>query len=412
VLADEGIMRTDRGGEIDNQGILAPDGIVGPHHEKEASYHTIKEIFCPVEIRMRKLPADFDGRIPLRNGYDFRNLREVGFSWKWAGDESPRFKKGPDLAPGHSGVFSMDLPPDWRKRRFLELRADDRDGNELWTWCWEVPGHSPADAVSKGSAAAGPVRMEVLDGVWRASTADASGYAFDAATGRLSKVTRKGEGIAFSNGPRLVGEDPAGSPTRTSHRAMEDGSVRIEAASDGPLKSFAWTVRPDGVLDLEYLYQIDRPSHFHGITFDMPQDGIEGFRWEGQGPERVWANRMRGTRFGSFSKKFHLPRPGIDYQATPAAGHYAGVKRFAVDLRPGGVEVSTGAEDVFVRIGTNDEGEKITTWWPEGDFSVLHAIPPIGNKFDTPDRLGPQSQPHPPTGEVRGRLRFTFTGAR
>ncbi len=412
VLADEGIMRTDRGGEIDNQGILAPDGIVGPHHEKEASYHTIKDIFCPVEIRMRKLPADFDGRIPLRNGYDFRNLREVRFAWKWAGDASPRFKQGPDLEAGESGVFSMDLPSDWKKRRSLELRADDQDGHELWTWCWEVPGQESIRGPVKAEPASEPVRFEAKDGVWTASAKDGLIYQFDAASGRLAKVTRKGDLIEFSNGPRLVGADAAAPAATTSHRMMADGSFKIDAASEGPLKSFSWTVHPDGALDLDYLYQIDSSSHFHGITFDMPQAGIVSFDWEGQGPERVWANRMRGTRFGSFTKAFHLPRPGVDYSVPPAAGYYAGVDRFSVKLRSGRLDVFPGVEGGFVRIGTNQEGEKITTWWPEGDFSVLHAIPPIGNKFDTPDRLGPQSQAHPATGEVRGSVRLIFTGAR
>lgn len=412
VLADEGIVRTDRGGEIDNQGILAPDGIVGPHHEKEASYHTIKDIFCPVEIRMKSLPADFDGRIPVKNGYDFRNLREVRFAWKWAGDPSPHSKQGPDLEPGQTGAFSMELPPDWRKRRSLELRAEDRDGNELWTWCWEVPVETEARVVVKPKPARTPVRFEESAGVWTASTGTGIVYQFDAVSGRLSKVMVGGKPIAFSNGPRRVGADEVATLPSVSHEMLADGSLKIGAMAGAAFKSFAWMVHPDGALDLEYVYQIDQSSHFHGITFDMPQDGMESFDWDGQGPERVWANRMRGTRFGSFTKKFHLPRPGVDYEAPPSAGYYAGVDRFSVMLRSGGVEVEPGADNGFIRIGTNQEGEKITTWWPEGDFSVLHAIPPIGNKFDTPDRLGPQSQPHPPTGELRGHVRFRFTGAK
>ena len=36
------------GGIIDNVGNYAADGIVGPHHEKEGSYYTIKQVWSPV----------------------------------------------------------------------------------------------------------------------------------------------------------------------------------------------------------------------------------------------------------------------------------------------------------------------------------------------------------------------------
>ena len=44
VWADEGIVRADRGGRIDTVGNQAPDGMVGPHREKEGSYFAVKEI--------------------------------------------------------------------------------------------------------------------------------------------------------------------------------------------------------------------------------------------------------------------------------------------------------------------------------------------------------------------------------
>ena len=44
VFADEGIERTDQDRRIDNVGNAAPDGIVGPHHEKEGSYFAVKNL--------------------------------------------------------------------------------------------------------------------------------------------------------------------------------------------------------------------------------------------------------------------------------------------------------------------------------------------------------------------------------
>ena len=50
VLADEGVKRVDMDGFIDNQGNFGADGIVGPHHEKEGSFYTIKQLWSPVQI--------------------------------------------------------------------------------------------------------------------------------------------------------------------------------------------------------------------------------------------------------------------------------------------------------------------------------------------------------------------------
>lgn len=44
VFADEGVRRDDQKGRIDVFGAYAPDGLVGPHHEKEGSYYTVRDI--------------------------------------------------------------------------------------------------------------------------------------------------------------------------------------------------------------------------------------------------------------------------------------------------------------------------------------------------------------------------------
>ena len=51
VFADEGIERRDIHDSIDTKGNAAPDGILGPYHEKEGSFYTIKEIWSPVIIQ-------------------------------------------------------------------------------------------------------------------------------------------------------------------------------------------------------------------------------------------------------------------------------------------------------------------------------------------------------------------------
>ena len=61
MLADEGVKRVDMDGFIDNCGNYGADGIVGPHHEKEGSYWTIREVWGPIQIMNSSFDSNFDG---------------------------------------------------------------------------------------------------------------------------------------------------------------------------------------------------------------------------------------------------------------------------------------------------------------------------------------------------------------
>ncbi len=114
-LADEGIVRTDRGGALDTDGNHAPDGIVGPYREKEASFFTIKHVWSPVFLelgRLDRLPPTFDGRLRLENRYDFTNLAQLTFAWRLV-----RFP-GPDMpAAGPVNAAQGTLPGALRRAR-------------------------------------------------------------------------------------------------------------------------------------------------------------------------------------------------------------------------------------------------------------------------------------------------------
>ncbi len=406
VLADEGIVRTDQGGKIDVAGDQAPDGIVGPHHEKEASYFTAKDIFCPVAISMKSLPDGFDGRIPVSNTYDFRNLSTCTFRWDLtdlkgnskAHGELP----GPDVQPHKQGVLALSLPGNWQASEILKLQAINREGSELWTWSWATHGLVPDHANPRGE-----VSVSEPDASHLLATAAGRRFLFNRTNGLLEDVKTDGASPGLANGPRLVGSDSASTEAFTVRQGHDGSALTITAESKGPFESFTWTVRPDGGLALAYRYRIDQPVRFHGITFDLPESGIRNFSWTGQGPERVWANRMRGTGFGSFTREFRKLRPGVDFNYPHSAGFYAGVREASINTRSGVIRLRCQQENTFMRVGTNDESARVATHWPAGDFSLLHAIPAIGNKFDKPETLGPQSEPHP-AGLVTGKVEFRF----
>lgn len=109
-LADEGVVRTDKGGLIDCMGNFGADGIVGPHFEKEGSYYTIKEIWSPIQIASIDSMRN-SGRMVLsiKNEYQFTNLKDCKLTYRLQLPGSDKGKtsvlksailKAPDLKPG------------------------------------------------------------------------------------------------------------------------------------------------------------------------------------------------------------------------------------------------------------------------------------------------------------------------
>src|SRR5206468_603205 len=81
-LLDEGITNAQTGA-MDLKGQSAPDGIVGPYRQKEASYYTCKSIFSPVQIAAPD-PANFTGALSVSNRFDFTSLNQCTFRWQLA----------------------------------------------------------------------------------------------------------------------------------------------------------------------------------------------------------------------------------------------------------------------------------------------------------------------------------------
>ena len=131
VFADEGVQRGDSNNVMDVKGNWAPDGIVGPFREKEASYYTIKQIWSPVQLP-DALPTNFNGTLPVENRFEFTSLSKCHFTWQLrkfsgkagfeviAGDATA----GPKVAPGKAGVLKNAPPARMEKRRRLGGDSD------------------------------------------------------------------------------------------------------------------------------------------------------------------------------------------------------------------------------------------------------------------------------------------------
>jgi hypothetical protein len=420
VLADEGVKRTDLNGKLDTDGNHAPDGIVGPYHEKESSFYTIREIWSPVQVHLDTIGRDFDGTVPVENGYAFCSLDQVQFTWQLVefadafsdqaghtvGKEGSL--QGPAVSPGSRGGLQLELPDGWNAYDALYLTATDPQGQDLWTWSWPLnAGLPPAiPGFEQGSTAR-------LDAVSQDDailvTAGAFQFTFGAEDGLLQRVSSAKGVYALTKGPRLI---PAAAATQTPVVTCTDKEgVYVLHAEHGESYSFQWTIYPQGLLLLEYGYALAGQHEAFGITFDLPETGIKSMRWLGQGPGRVWKNRLRGGRLDVWQRDYNQGITGFDWQYPEFAGCYADLRWLELQTVPGAVRVFNAVEDVFFRVGQlrnapNPQNAQITPL--DGDLSFLHAVSPIGTKFLKASDLGPAAQLTVADGVYSGQLLFQF----
>ncbi|NOY78872.1 MAG: glycoside hydrolase family 2, partial [Calditrichaeota bacterium] len=215
VFADEGVVRTDKNCFIDTDGNHAPDGILGPFHEKEASFYTIREIWSPVFIETANpLPSDFTGDLPVENRFDFTNLNRCRFEWELLRFFDPPDQSaghlvlasgsfsGPDLPPHEKGRVHIPLPAHWRQADGLLLRAFDANSRLLNTWSWKWT--PAAKVVARVFHTGGQMPHVRKEGRFLKVVTPTVTFYFDAQTSLLANVQQGGHTIPFSNGPRFV----------------------------------------------------------------------------------------------------------------------------------------------------------------------------------------------------------------
>lgn len=426
VFADEGVVRTDRGGAIDAAGNQGADGILGPYREKEASFYTIKKLWSPVVVDSSPLRPGFDGRLRVTNKYSFTSLDRHTFRWRILEFRLPHdsdaghavVKEGtaapPSIAPGESGMLDLRLPSGWRDGDALSLTVADHTGRELYTWRWMLvePASIAKRAMARDSASSSNAPSGRLEDNRIVITAGATELAFDASNGRLAGVRRDGRAVSFANGPRAVPDDKT--PSQVKHYA--DGAAYVvEARSEGALRLVRWRVEASGWTTLEYELRPGGSEHAHiGVTFDYPEAQVTGMRWLGRGPYRVWKNRMDGVEYDVWQKQANDGVTGVVWQYPEFRGHHADVYWATIHTTEVPITIASDIEGLFLRVLTPTpppDPRSSAVAFPEGNISLLHAITPIGTKFNPADTLGPSGHLNRVNGRTSrygGRVHFYF----
>ncbi|HEU5122909.1 MAG TPA: glycoside hydrolase family 2 TIM barrel-domain containing protein [Verrucomicrobiae bacterium] len=417
-LIDEIVKRPDTG-EMDAAGNQAPDGIVGPYREREASFYTIKELWSPIQVK-RESSRTFT----IQNQYSFLNTDQLTFTWELR--KYPKLEEmdseyetvaeenveAPSIAPGSKGTLKVPLVRAEDRVDAWALRVDDPSGREIWTWVWPRPRtgdesrlvNSPAPQKAVGTETADAV--EIKAGDLRVKISKQTGW--------LTEVSREDESFSLNQGPRLAMTNSAANSTLKSIRAEQDGPDYIVSAKfDGDLKSILWRVFGNGWVRCEYKYSATGTNDFLGVVFDYPEDYMKGKRWMGDGPARVWKNRLRGVTFGVWEDVYNNTITGYrDWEYPEFKGCFANVRWMQLDTTEGPISI-VPEKIPFVQVLTPEQppdkliaNTKVNL--PECGLGLLHAIPAIGTKFKPATSSGPQSQPTVASGEYSGAVNFYF----
>jgi len=413
---DEGVRRPDTG-EIDTAGNQAPDGIVGPYRQKEASYFTIREIFCPIQLTYN--PPD---TLEVENEFDFIDASECKLEWQlvkfphpWEEPEEIILATGtikpPAIAPGKKGTIKLpvnNLP--MAEADALKIKVDDPYGREIICRVWLLRSENPTAKLlarnTRSMTSSAPIFSNASETV--SVIVGQVELEWSKETGYLVSTKVNGKPIHFRNGPRPATQ----APKLTSLTLTNvENAILIQAYYTGGLEKVSWTVYPFGWIRCDFAYTAKGLLPYFGVLFDLDEKSVTGKRWVGLGPYRVWKNRMRGVSYGYWTNGYNNTVTGMSEWIYPEfKGCFADVRWLQLIMRHG--RITFVFEDIpFVQVLTPCQPPPELAGFARADLpqcglGLLHGIPPIGSKFKHPETTGPQGQLNVASGTYKGSFWF------
>ena len=409
-FSDAGVVRTDKGGILDTDGNHGADGILGPYREKEGSYFTIKEVWSPVFFERREITPAFDGSFRVQNRFHFTNLNQCKFTWKLTQLPGPGSKAAPvtktgtvaapSVTPGGTyGTLQLALPPDWQRHDVLYITAQDPAGRKIYTWSWPIA--RPAAVAQQLIRTEGPsaAKLTETDSLYNVA-ANGVELTFSRNSGLLRQVRNAKGIIPLTNGPVLA----EGETAFEGLSQRQDGqNVVIEAKFNktSRYQSLQWTVYPSGWVRMSAKYfPKDYDFALAGLSFSYPEKEVRGAQWRGDGPYRVWKDRMKGTTLGVWDKAYNNTSTGEPNgtrgpEYPEFKGYYSNFYWLTLQTTGQPFTIVCDQEDVYLRLFT--PRFSVTPYntapaFPSGSISFMHGITPIGTKSQKAENMGPMGK--------------------
>ncbi len=411
VFCDEAVLRTDLEGTVfDSNGSDAPDGILGPHREKEGSFYTIKELWSPVQIHPLVVSPGWNGKLFIKNDYLYTNLQTVSFSWKAIqtsnpGDANTRTLAsstfmGPDADPGETMMVKIDLPDDFKESDVFVLTATDKNGREIYTWSWPVQKHQQIVSRILNGQSSSEEDIELIEDNNRLK-AKVNGLelVFSLENGKLLEVKANNQPVSLDGGPTPVGIDAKLQEVKWE---WDKGKNLIIRGKYERFPSyFMWRLHRNGLLELEVspILQSVRDIDFIGVGFNYPEEKVRSMQWLGNGPYRVWKNRIHGVNFNIWEKDYNNTITGESFNNLiypEFKGYHANVNWARIESTEKPFNILVETPNLYMQVFTPDPPAEnrggVVPAFPNADISFLYEIPGIGTKFKKATELGPSAQ--------------------
>nr|WP_242692173.1 glycoside hydrolase family 2 TIM barrel-domain containing protein [Aridibaculum aurantiacum] len=398
---DQAVVRRDLYDSLDTDKHRGADGIVGPYREKEGSYYTIKEVWSPIFIERREIAEGFNGKLNIENRYHFTNTNQCSFTYSFNSliDKKKQPIKGvitaPNLKPSEKGSIQIPLPSNWNQYDVLYVTAFGPGKNEIFTWSFPIS--RPAEVVKTlvPLKANNKVQVSEQDTVFIAS-ANGVTVRINKQNGSLVSVQNIKNNIPFTNGPVIE----EGATNFKNFTQRFDGDTLVIASTFDRKNSYntlEWRVYPTGIVKMQVKYfPAQMFTSMVGVNFSFPESQMKGVEYMGDGPYRVWKNRLKGNRFGIWNKTYNNTETGEQWNYPEFKGYHSNMYwvKFITTTQP--FTVYTENEGLFFRLFTpawkTDQWHNYEPIFPSGDISFMHGISSIGSKTQGNETTGPMGQ--------------------
>ncbi|HCE58388.1 MAG TPA: beta-galactosidase [Prolixibacteraceae bacterium] len=409
VLADEAVLRTDMQGTVfDGNGNNAPDGILGPHREKEGSFYTIKEIWSPVRVEPVTINRQWNGKLLLKNKFIYTDLKDCIFSWQAVKTKIGSTKEeiigsgtlqSPAAKPGETVQVEINCNEALQTADIFRFKATDHHGKELYTWSWPVI--QPEEIAAELVKIAGEENSEIaVSETGNSVSASVAGIeiSFTKENGTLLSVKNRKGNVSFTSGPVSAGGGSAVTGTKWEKDA--EGNFVFEIKYSNYPEKVIWKLEKNGMLMLEASpLRGGRDVDFIGISFNYPEEKCTGIKWMGRGPYRVWKNRLKGSNIGVWEKAYNNTITGESFNELvypEFKGYHGNLYWATLQTTESDFTVISETPNLYFQLFTPAKPQFVAggTYppFPKGDISFLYEIPAIGTKFKKPEQLGPKSQ--------------------
>ena len=275
----------------------------------------------------------------------------------------------------------------------LYVTVKDRYQRELFTWSFPISSPELVGARMIAKEGNNNINTKEADSLLTITVKDVT-VVLNKNNGLLVSVKNgKGE-LPFNNGPVL---QEGVNNFKSFKQYKERSNLVLESAfsQEESYNTLKWIVYPSGWIKLEVKYF---PSayftNFAGVTFSFPEKEIQFVTYMGDGPYRVWKNRLKGNQFGVWSKTYNNMETGEAPWIYPEfKGYHSNFYRGTFFTKTNRFTIATENESLFLRLFTpawkTDQWHNYEPLFPSGDISFMQGISSIGSKTQRNETTGP-----------------------